>query len=100
LTDAHQPLPDSWPAWSVLLRPPPLSTAGVAVCRPVLVRPFATMVGFRLPDYMAESNAVGYHFHALTEDRTAGGHVLDCEATNVSVEVDAIDTWQVELPPR
>jgi acetolactate decarboxylase len=59
----------------------------------------ATMVGFRLPVYMAESNAAGYHFHALTEDQEAGGHVLDCQATNVTVELDAITTWQVELPP-
>jgi acetolactate decarboxylase len=59
----------------------------------------ATMVGFRLPDYMAESNAAGYHFHAVTEDRDAGGHVLDCQTADVTVELDAIDTWQVELPP-
>jgi acetolactate decarboxylase len=60
----------------------------------------ATMVGFRLPDYMAESNAAGFHFHALTEDERAGGHVLDCQTANVVVELDTIDTWQVELPPR
>jgi acetolactate decarboxylase len=59
----------------------------------------ATMVGFRLPDYMAESNAAGYHFHALTEGQDAGGHVLDCQATAVTVELDAITTWQVELSP-
>ena len=58
----------------------------------------ATMVGFRLPEYMAESNAAGYHFHALTEDRGAGGHVLDCETTNVTVELDTIDAWKVDLP--
>jgi acetolactate decarboxylase len=59
----------------------------------------ATMVGFRLPDYMAESNVAGYHFHVLTEDQEAGGHVLDCETANVTVELDTIDSWQVELPP-
>jgi acetolactate decarboxylase len=59
----------------------------------------ATMVGFRLPDYMAESNAAGYHFHALTDDRAAGGHVLECRTANVTVELDAMETWQVELPP-
>jgi acetolactate decarboxylase len=58
----------------------------------------ATMVGFRLPEYMAESNAAGYHFHALTEDRRAGGHVLDCDTTDVTVELDTIDTWKVDLP--
>jgi acetolactate decarboxylase len=59
----------------------------------------ATLVGFRLPDHMAESNAAGYHFHALTDARDAGGHVLDCRAVGVTVELDAIDSWQVELPP-
>ncbi|MEZ4522309.1 MAG: acetolactate decarboxylase [Thermomicrobiales bacterium] len=57
----------------------------------------ATMVGFRLPDYMANSNSAGYHFHALTEDREAGGHVLDCRTTNAVVEFDMIDFWQVDL---
>jgi acetolactate decarboxylase len=57
----------------------------------------ATMSGFRLPDFMANANAAGYHFHAITEDRQAGGHVLDCQTSNVSVEVDAIDSWQVDL---
>jgi acetolactate decarboxylase len=60
----------------------------------------ATMVGFRLPDYMAESNAAGYHFHAITDDQRAGGHVLDCQTDDVLVELDTIATWQVELPPR
>ena len=60
----------------------------------------AAMMGFRLPEYMAESNVAGYHFHALTEDRKAGGHVLDCETANVTVELDTIDSWQVVLPPQ
>jgi acetolactate decarboxylase len=58
----------------------------------------ATMAGFRLPDYMANSNAAGYHFHALTEDEQAGGHVLDCQTASVTVELDAIESWRVDLP--
>lgn len=57
----------------------------------------ATLVGFRLPDYMANSNTSGYHFHAVTDDLEAGGHVLDCQTGAVSVEIDAIDSWQVDL---
>ncbi len=57
----------------------------------------ATMVGFRLPDYMAQSNAAGYHFHAITDDLAAGGHVLDCQTGEVTVEIDRIDSWQVDL---
>jgi acetolactate decarboxylase len=35
------------------------------------------MVGFRLPSYLENVNVTGYHFHFLTTDRQAGGHVLD-----------------------
>ncbi len=58
----------------------------------------AILVGFRLPDYMANSNAAGFHFHALADDNASGGHVLDCQtAGEISVEIDEIDSWQVDL---
>ncbi len=56
------------------------------------------MVGFRLPDYMEGVNAPGYHFHFLTEDRTAGGHVLECQSQNVTIDIDYTDEWYVVLP--
>lgn len=56
-----------------------------------------TMIGFRLPEYMEGINAVGYHFHFLTADRQAGGHVLDCQVQNVEVEIDTIDEVQLDL---
>ncbi|CAN5829625.1 hypothetical protein BH23CHL2_BH23CHL2_13940 [soil metagenome] len=46
---------------------------------------------------MAGSNAAGYHFHAITRDENAGGHVLDCQTADVTVEIDAIDSWRVEI---
>lgn len=57
----------------------------------------ATIAGFRLPDYMAGANAAGYHFHAITADEQAGGHVLDCQTTSVTIEFGRIDSWQVDL---
>ncbi len=56
------------------------------------------MVGFRLPGYMEGVNASGYHFHFLTEDRTAGGHVLECQPQNVTIGIDYTDEWYVVLP--
>lgn len=56
------------------------------------------IVGFRLPIYMDKANAGGYHFHYITNDRKAGGHVLDCKVENVKVEVDYKDRWDVVLP--
>jgi len=55
-----------------------------------------TMVGFRLPDYLAGVNATGYHFHYLSEDRSHGGHVLECQTAKVTVEIDAIDQLAVD----
>jgi acetolactate decarboxylase len=60
----------------------------------------ATMAGFRLPDYMEQSNSAGYHFHAITEDESTGGHVLDCQTSNVAIELDMIDSWRVDLTPK
>jgi acetolactate decarboxylase len=35
-----------------------------------------TIAGFYCPDYVEGLNVPGYHLHFITEDRTAGGHVL------------------------
>lgn len=57
-----------------------------------------TMVGFRLPDYLGGVNATGYHFHFLTEDLVAGGHVLDCRVGEVQVGIDLISEVLVDIP--
>ena len=57
-----------------------------------------TIVGFRLPAYVSEANAVGYHLHFIALDRLAGGHVLECRVDNVRVEIDYTYEWYVELP--
>ena len=50
-----------------------------------------TMVGFRFPSYIREINEPGYHFHFITEDRKAGGHVLQCTVNGVNVEISFLD---------
>lgn len=56
------------------------------------------MVGFRLPDYMEGANAPGYHFHFITADRDAGGHVLECKPQDIKVEIDYTSEWTTLLP--
>jgi len=56
------------------------------------------LVGFRLPSYMEGANAPGYHFHFITKDRDAGGHVLECELQDVNIEIDYTDEWHTVLP--
>lgn len=58
-----------------------------------------TMVGFRLPDYLNGVNSIGYHFHYLSADRQRGGHVLDCQAGALTIEIDQIDDVQIDLLP-
>lgn len=47
-----------------------------------------TMVGYLLPEEVAGENAVGYHFHFLTANRQAGGHLLDGIIQQVVVSID------------
>jgi acetolactate decarboxylase len=56
------------------------------------------MLGFRLPSYMAQANAPGYHFHFLTADKKAGGHVLEFQLEGIAAEIDATDEWYTVLP--
>ena len=57
----------------------------------------ATLVGFWLPEVLSELNAAGFHFHALTSDEQAGGHVLNCDVLNATVEIDFTDFLEVEF---
>jgi acetolactate decarboxylase len=57
-----------------------------------------TLVGIRMPAYMADLNVPGYHFHFLTEDRGRGGHVLALVTESGTIEIDEIGTFEIKLP--
>jgi len=58
-----------------------------------------TMVGFRMPAYMDGGiNVSGYHFHFITGDRTAGGHVLECAVDRASAAIDYLHDVTMVLP--
>ena len=57
-----------------------------------------TLVGFRMPDYMEGVNVPGYHFHFLTEDGKAGGHVLEANLNKGQIEIDYLSDFRMELP--
>lgn len=56
------------------------------------------MVGFFHPSFLAGINVAGYHFHFLTADRRAGGHLLDCRLQQARVEWSRINDFQLRLP--
>lgn len=57
-----------------------------------------TMVGLYCPPYMSYLNAVGWHFHFLSEDKTKGGHVLGSQIADALLRWKDIDGFQVKLP--
>jgi len=57
-----------------------------------------TLVGLRMPAYVKGINVPGYHFHFLTEDRTEGGHVLDCILTRGRADIDTTFALDMALP--
>ena len=59
-----------------------------------------TMAGFWFPDYMKEINVSSYHFHFITDDKKAGGHLLECQLQNVRIEIDYTSELHISLPER
>ncbi len=57
-----------------------------------------TLVGFRAPDFLQGLNVPGYHFHFLTADRQAGGHVLDCVIRRAEVRIAETSRFRMILP--
>jgi acetolactate decarboxylase len=57
-----------------------------------------TLVGFRTPEYVKGVNVPGYHLHFITDDRSAGGHVLDFEMENGDAAFDITSAFFMELP--
>lgn len=56
------------------------------------------LVGFRTPDYVTSINVPGYHLHFITENRSAGGHVLEFELENGTAYLDTTPAFFMELP--
>ena len=59
---------------------------------------WGSLVGFRFPDYVGGLNVSGYHFHFITDDRGAGGHLLECEMSRGELRVDHESDLNLELP--
>ncbi len=57
-----------------------------------------SLIGFSFPDYAQGLNVAGYHFHFITDDRTAGGHVLAFSMVHGELRVDHEADLGLELP--
>ncbi|MEY4352753.1 MAG: acetolactate decarboxylase [Cyanobacteriota bacterium] len=57
-----------------------------------------TLVGFWTPAFACTINVPGYHLHLLSDDHAHGGHVLDLQASELTVELHTEDHLQLALP--
>ncbi len=57
-----------------------------------------TLVGLWSPGFSSAFSVSGYHFHFLSEDRTEGGHLLDCEAAALRVRMEPLTDFHLALP--
>jgi acetolactate decarboxylase len=57
-----------------------------------------TLVGYRIPAFMDGPNITGYHFHFLSDDKKAGGHIVDLMTGDITIEIDQLDSFMVDIP--
>ena len=64
----------------------------------ILDNVFGTAVGFWFPENMDGVGFAGYHFHLITDDYSAGGHLLDCIVRDATIEIDQTNKFDMILP--
>jgi acetolactate decarboxylase len=57
-----------------------------------------TLVGIWAPQFSSALNIAGYHFHFLSQDRTKGGHLLECSGRNLRMRVERLNDFHLSLP--
>jgi acetolactate decarboxylase len=57
-----------------------------------------TLAGIWAPQFSSALNIAGYHFHFLSQDRTKGGHLLECSGKNLRVRVQRLNEFHLSLP--
>jgi acetolactate decarboxylase len=71
-----------------------------ALCKPefALTDVSGTAVGFWTPLYARTINVAGWHLHFITDDRSGGGHVLDCQGVDLRVQMQDLADVRIAMP--
>jgi len=56
------------------------------------------LVGFWTPSYARSLSIAGWHLHFVTDDRTGGGHLLDCRAVGLRAQVQELADVRISMP--
>ncbi len=57
-----------------------------------------TAVGFWTPLYARTINVAGWHLHFVTDDRSGGGHVLNCQGADLRVQMQDLADVRIAMP--
>ncbi len=57
-----------------------------------------TLAGFWTPAYARSLNIAGWHLHFVTDDRTGGGHLLDCRAVGLRAQLQELADVRIAMP--
>ena len=57
-----------------------------------------SLIGFHTPSFMSSLNVPGIHLHFLSDDRTFGGHLLQCKARHATVRIQILRRLRMDLP--
>jgi alpha-acetolactate decarboxylase len=57
-----------------------------------------TLFGFWSPAFSGGFSVPGFHLHFLSKEKTEGGHIMDFEAGETSLQAATIGKYTVELP--
>lgn len=57
-----------------------------------------TVLGFYTPEQMNGINVPGYHFHFLTHNKNAGGHIIDARLESGMISVSALYDIRIVMP--
>jgi acetolactate decarboxylase len=56
------------------------------------------LIGYRLPSFMDNTNIAGYHFHYLSQQKDAGGHMIELATDNIVIEIQLLNNYTIQLP--
>ena len=59
-----------------------------------------TLVAFRCPAWLKGINQVGYHYHFISDDESAGGHALSFRTGPVTVEIQELQQNSIWVPDK
>ncbi|CAN5396337.1 alpha-acetolactate decarboxylase [soil metagenome] len=56
------------------------------------------LAGYKLPAFMEGAHITGNHFHFLSDKKDAGGHLIELLTDNITIEVETLSSYTMELP--